>query len=293
MKSFPRAFLPLMVWAVLLLPGTGRSDDLRFELERSYRGWAEAMNRRSLSLWEEHTATYRQVTTRNFVVSRKAKWPDAIFDLPFRLPEIATLTHLATFEKGDTANVVYYGKVDFGVLERDVPENLLVLKFVRENGHWKFDNTKFLNLESDPAVRQLIANDELDFLQDSEFQPVGQVPPVPRAIASFDHPGEIWILSMGYETTVTIGDLHTSRVVDNVITDVVIGGLSRSGLPVTVRAKEAPLPPGEQRKLAVEVYALRQGKPAIKVWEYRPGEDKALEPYSAKVYANAVTMQED
>jgi hypothetical protein len=283
----------LTTLALLVMPNPGHAEDLRSQLERSYRGWADAMTQRNLSLWEQHTATYRQVMTRNFVVSRKAKWPDAIFDLPFRLPEIATLTHLATFEKGDTANVIYFGKVDFGVLERDVPNNLLMLKFVREREGWKFDNTKFFNLEADPGVRQLIANDELDFLKDPEFQPTGQVPPVPRAITSFDHPGEIWIASMGYETTVTIGDLHASKVSGNVITDVVIGGLSRSGLPVTVEVKEAPLPPGEQRRLAVEIYALRSGKPAVKVWEYRPDPEKALEPYTAKVYANAVTMKED
>lgn len=287
----PPSFVFLAALAGLTIPGHGA--DLRSDLERTYRSWAAAITQRSLPLWEEQTAAHRQVITHNFVVSRKAKWPDAIFDLPFRLPEIATLSHLATFEKGDTANIIYYGKVDFGLLEGSVPSNVLVLKFAREKGVWKFDNTRFFNLDADPAVRQLIANDELDFLNDPEFQPTGEVPPVPRLISGFDHPGEIWIASIGYETTVTIGDLHSTKVGDNIVTDVVIGGLARSGLPVTVQAKELPLPPGGERRLQVEIYALRRDKPAVKVWEYRPALENALAPYAAKVYANAVTMQDE
>lgn len=291
--SILRTFRPWPVPVLCLaLLGSGHAEDLRYELERTYRQWAGAMNQRSLPLWQEHTAKSRQVMTRNYVVSRKAKWPDAIFDLPFRLPEVATLSHLATFEKGDTANVIYFGRVDFGLLEGHVPENLLMLKFIREEGRWKFDNTKFFNLEADPGVRQLIRNDELQFLQDPEFQPSGEPPPVPRSIQSFDHPGEVWIASVGYETTVTIGDLHTTQVGNNVVTDVVIGGLSRSGLPVRVEAKEIPLPEGAERVLAVEIYALRQNQPAVKIWEYRPKQEDALSGYSAKAYANAVTMQD-
>jgi hypothetical protein len=268
------------------------AEELRFELERTYRGWAGAMTQRSLPQWQRHTAASRQVLTRNYVVSRMARWPEAIFDLPFRLPEIATLRHVATLERGDTANLIYYGRVDFGLLEGHVPENILMLKFIREEGTWKFDNTKFFNLEADPGVRQLILNDELEFLQDPEFQPTGVVPVVPRAIQGFDHPGEIWVASVGYDTTVRIGDLHLTKVGNNIVTDVVIGGLSRSGLPVSVEAKELPLPPGAERKLAVEIYALRPDQPAVKVWEYRPAEEEAVTPFAAKVYANAVTMQD-
>lgn len=289
--SFP-APKRLLMLALILHGLPVAAEELRFELERTYRGWAGAMNQRSLALWQQHTAASRQVLTRNFVVSRKAPWPDAIFDLPFRLPEIATLRHIATLARGDTANLIYYGKVDFGLLEGNVPENILLLRFLREAGHWKFDNTKFINLESDPGVRQLILNDELEFLQDPEFQPTGVVPEVPRAIQGFDHPGEIWVASVGYETKVRIGDLHSTEVGNNVVTDVVIGGLSRSGLPVTVEVKELPLPPGAERMLAVEVYALRAGKPAVRVWEYRPSPEEALQAHSAKVYANAVTMQD-
>ncbi len=288
-RFFPLRLLSLALVLTCLPVG---AEELQFELERTYRGWAGAMNLRNLTQWQQHTAASRQVLTRNYVVSRKAKWPDAIFDLPFRLPEIATLRHVATLQRGDTANLIYYGRVDFGLLEGHVPENILMLKFIREEGKWKFDNTKFFNLEADPGVRQLILNDELDFLQDSEFQPTGVVPAVPRAIQGFDHPGEIWVASVGYQTTVKIGDLHVTEVGNNIVTDVVIGGLARSGLPVSVEVKELPLPPGAERRLAVEVYALRPDQPAVKIWEHRPSEEDALNPVAAKVYANAVTMQD-
>ncbi|MEM0970423.1 MAG: hypothetical protein AAGJ31_13790, partial [Verrucomicrobiota bacterium] len=77
----------------------------RQDLERVYRDWVGAMNTGSLVRWQQVTATHRQVRTYNIVASRRGRWPQSIFQLPFRLPETALLTHLGTLQKEDTAHL--------------------------------------------------------------------------------------------------------------------------------------------------------------------------------------------
>ncbi len=249
------------------------------------------MINRNYPMWQKFTATHRQVTTHNYVVSRKEEWPEALFALPFQLPEITTLRHLATLQKGATAHMVYFGKVDFGITDGPVPENLLMLRFVREDTGWKFDNTRYFNLEADPGVRRAISVGELSFLADDEFQPTGEVPPVPPKVGAFDFAGEIWILSAGYETTVSVGDLHTSTVANNAVTNVIIGGLAKAGLPVLVETRELEVPDGYERQLRIEIYALNPPRKAAKVWTFKPKPGEVPGRHESKVWANVVTMR--
>ena len=104
------------------------AQDIRGDLERVYRGWVNANERKQFQSWKRYTAAHRYAITHNMVVSRKDDWPDVIFKIPFRAPDISTLRHMATLQDGPTAHLILYGKVDFGILEgREAPENILVL----------------------------------------------------------------------------------------------------------------------------------------------------------------------
>jgi len=283
------------VWGLvlaLILPASASAQGVdRLALERVYRSWVGAMNTGNFTEWKRVTATHRQVRTQNLVVSRKGKWPQSIFRLPFRLPEIATLAHLATLRNGDTAHLIYFGQIDFGLAGGTVPDNVILLKFVREDGAWKYDNTRYFNLAEEPEVRRMAELGDTEFLDDPQFQPTGEVPEIPRRIAPPDYVGDLWIASLGYETTIRIGDLHETVVANQEVTAAVIGGLSRSGLPITVSAREIDFPAGAKRHLAVEVYALRPGKKAVRVWQYKPDlETDDLSMHRSKVWANAVTI---
>lgn len=262
----------------------------RLELERVYQNWVGAMNTGNFRVWQETTAAHRQVMTQNLVISRRAPWPQSIFQLPFRLPEIGLLSHLATLQQGNTANLIYYGKIDFGLQGQTPPENVILLSFVKEAGGWKFDETRFFNLADEPEVRHKAQLGDTSFLNDPLFQPTGTIPPPPAKIAVPDYAGDLWVVSHGYETTIRIGTLHESVIKDEEKTDAILGGLSRDGLPITVTARE--IDSDKERVLAVEVYALRPGKKAAKIWEYRPAKDANVSEHKSKVWANAVTIPE-
>lgn len=273
-------------------PAGAQTEMDRMELERVYRNWVGAMNTGNFRAWQEVTASHRQVISHNLVVSRRGPWPQSLFQLPFRLPDVASLLQLAMLQKGDTANLLYYGRVDFGLEGETPPDNIIMLSFVRENGAWKFDNTHFFNLADEPEVRRMAQMGDTSFLNDPQFQPSGVIPEIPRKISPPDFVGDLWVVSHGYETTIRIGDVHESTVRDEEVTTAVVGGLSRDGLPVTITAKEIEFPGGVDRVLAVEIYALRPGKKAAKVWEYRPKPGDDIARYQSKVWANAVTIPE-
>lgn len=278
----------LAVLGLSALPAQAQIN--RLELERVYRNWVGAMTTGHYRGWQEVTASHRQVIAQNLVLSRRGQWPQSLFQLPFQLPEIGTLLHLATLQKGDTAHLIYYGRIDFGLQSEVPPDNIIMLKFLKENGIWKFDNTHFFNLADEPEVRRRAQLGDTSFLDDPQFQPTGTLPETPPKIALPDFAGDLWVVSHGYEATIRIGALHETVVANEEVTTAVLGGLSRDGLPVTVTAREIDFPAGEERLLAVEIYALRPGKKAVRVWEYRPKEGADVSNYTSKVWANAVTI---
>ena len=288
-KEIP-VFLAILT---LLTAGVGglQAQDLHGELVRVYRGWVSANVNKDYRAWKRYTASHRVAITHNMVVSRKDDWPGVIFSLPFRAPEISTLRLLATLQDGPTAHMIYYGKIDFGILEgEEIPNNMLVLRFVQEEEGWKFDNTRFFNLSGDAAAQHMAEKGDLSLLSDDRFRPNGAVPPTPEMLKEPDYVGEVWIASIGYETTVRIGDAHESNVRDNVITDLIIGGLSRDGKAVEIQASKTEVPEDVKPRLEVEIYALRPGKKAHRVWFWKPTPEAAPEGTSSKVWANAVTI---
>ncbi len=294
LKPLPRLTTALAGLILLGASMSGQAQGFRAEMERAYQGFKSSIITKNYPMFERYTASHRVAQTHNMVVSRKDKWPDAMFNIPFQLPEIGALTYLTTLEVGRTANMVYFGKVDFGVLDPgvEIPENILLLCFVQEGNDWKFDRTRFFNLGQEPGIRHLAKTRDLSFLNDPVFRPTGEVPEVPEKIQPPDYVGEMFIASVGYETTIQLGDLHESYVNDGIITDVVIGGLSKAGKDITITVKPVELPDDVEPRLEIEVWALRPGKPATRVWMYKPDLSAEVpETHKGKVWANAVTIR--
>ncbi len=291
----PRLSGGILAAAILLaLPTSGEAQQLRQTLERVYRGAVSAMVSKNYDSWKLYTAKSRRVQTYNLVISQKQRWPEAMFDIPVAMPEIGTLGHLETFEKGDTATLIYYGKVDFGLVEEGkIPNNILVLKFIREEGKWKFDNTRFVNLAENPAIAHKAEINDHSFLSDERFQPSGEAPEVPKPIASPDYPGEIWIAAIGYEVKVKLGELHQATVRNDLTSDVVMGGLWKDGREISVEVTELELDDEQEaeRRVEVAVYAFPNRQKGKRVWHWKPEPGKVPATYRSKVWANAVTMR--
>ena len=288
----PLAFqiLAISICILTLRPASAEIDQV--ELERVYRGWVSAMINKNYHLWKAHTAAHRQVITHNIVVSRKELWPNAMFDLPLKHPEVSTLTYVGALENGSTAHLIYFGKVDFGLLPSEIPDNLLILKFANEETGWKYDSTSFYNLRENPEILNQARIRDFTFIHQEEFQPSPEIPATPRKMQSPDYVGELWLAAVGYEVTVQVADLHETTVANNVVTDLVIGGLSEAGHKVDVTIKKLEIPEEVPRRLEIGIYALRRGVPATRVWYYKPELDEIPESYSSKVFANAVTLRQ-
>src|SRR6476659_5601360 len=141
---FATAFAALLLSAIAL---RAADSEVRQELEHTYSAWRSALAARDLQGWARVTASYRQMATRNLIVSQKQLFPDALFNLPMRPPETATLRYLGTKVVGNTAHVAYFGKVDLGLVDpAEIPDNVLILKFIKEATGWKFDTSRLLNL---------------------------------------------------------------------------------------------------------------------------------------------------
>ncbi|MEM1294591.1 MAG: hypothetical protein AAGH89_04455 [Verrucomicrobiota bacterium] len=277
---------------LLTIPQPAEAQELREQLEKIYRGSISAMAAKNYPAWKRYTAKSRRVHTHNLVISQKDRWPDAMFNLPISQPEIGTLVHLETLVKGDTANLIYYGKVDFGVApEHEIPNNILMLRFVREEEGWRFDNTRFFNLAENREIARKAELHDLSFLEDEAFQPTGVAPPVPRATRSPDYIGEIWIAAIGYEINVKLGDLHEATVRNNLTTDVVVGGLWSEGRDISLQVTELEIPEDVERRLEIAVYAFPSEQKGKRVWYWKPEPDKIPATYRSKVWANAVTLR--
>ena len=275
MRNVPLLLL-ICLTAGLLLPSTARADEeaLRVKLDKIYLDWRGALLAKSLDAWTRSTTLYRQMVTRNLIISQGQCFPDAIFDLPMTPPEILKLKLLEVEAVGPTAHLIYFGKVDLGlgISPDKIPNNLLVLKFFNENGAWKFDSTKFINLNSSPDIREACQRGNPEFIKHPPFNPPGVLPAIPKPCAKPEKVAALRVEAMGYEVTAHINGYDYPTVIDNAEQQVIIGGLARGDNDLRLDIKALPVPPGEERVLNVQaVMGTRDPKhPMIKVFDWTP-----------------------
>lgn len=280
------AFVP-SAWATN--PGDKR------EMEQAYSRWREAMVTRSLPAWQQATATSRQITTRNLIVSQKQPFPTALFDIPMRPPETATLRFLKAEVNGPTGQLMYFGKVDVGLLEaKEIPENILILKFIREASGWKFDTTRLVNLSSAPEVRATLKNGGSSaFLNEPEFSPTGIVPPTPKPCPMPDRIGVLQIASFGYETHAVVNTFDVATVSNNAEEHLVIGGLRDGENPLELKVKPLPVEEGQERILEVHALVLTgsETRPTIRVFTWKPEHHPVPETVGQVIHVNRITLR--
>ena len=232
-------------------------DALRAELERVYHDWRGAMINKNAQLWQKSTSRYRQVHTHNMIVSQRMPYPDAVFDVPLRPPDITRLKLLEVEAVGDTAHLVYFGRIDMGLEVEEVPENVLVLRYIRDPEGWRFDTSRLVNLSGSPDVRALLKEGgKAPFLNDPEFNPPGQAPPIPAVCKIPEYLAAFQIESIGYETRVRVNGFDYPAVRDVAINQLIIGGLQRDENSLELAITPTEVPPGEERSLEINVMVV-------------------------------------
>jgi hypothetical protein len=266
--------IPIFAVLAFALVARGEDADLRRDLERAYSQWRGAIAAHDLTGWKNATAGYRQAVTRNMIVSQKQPFPEALFTLPLRPPETNTLKLVKTAAKGATANLIYFGKVDLGISEAsEIPENLLVLKFIKDQDKWKFDTTRVINLAGAPDIRAELKNSgNSGFLNETELVPTGVVPTTPPPCQMRDHIGVLEITSIGYSTDAKVNGFEVGNVTDNVEQHLIIGGLKSGDNALFLSVKPTPIPEGEKREIEISAVVLTgdESKPSFRVFAWKP-----------------------
>ena len=290
--------LVLCLSVAAFVPSALRAEDnlaLRSTLDKAYKEWRTALATKDLAAWKRATTAYRQVVSRNLIVSQGQPYPETIFELPVAPPEVQKLKLIEVEAVGPTAHLIYFGKVDLGlgVTADKIPNNLIVLKFFNEGAGWKFDSTKFINLADSPDIRKECESDNPEFIKHPPFNPPGILPTAPKPCGMPDKVGGLRIEAMGYEVTAHLNGYDYPMVVDNVEQQVVIGGLSHGDNMLTLDLKALPVPEGEERVLNVQAVLFTRDpkRPTIKVFDWKPRYHPADPITKLNVSLNNVTLK--
>ena len=259
------SFFPILLLATLCLTlknGLAQDTELKSTLESAYKHWSIAIENKSPKAWAAAITMYRQVTTRNLIVSQGSIFPKAVFETTISPAETSNLRLLEAQAVGDTAHLLYFGKVNVGGEMADIPDNLLMLKFFRDKGQWKFDSNKIIHLRSRPDLQEKLKQGGApDFLDLPEFNPPGKAPTPPAICSVPQYISGGTIQSIGFETELQINGFDY-YIKDNVLKFFVIGGLNNGANQILLKAKKIDVPKGSDRALELDLFT-KPSKPGI------------------------------
>jgi len=248
--------------------------ELRGPLETTYNQWRAAMIKGDVSSWQASTAKYRQMEIHNRLVSERLQYPAAVFQIPAPPPELKGLKFLEARQKGATAKMSYFGKIDFGV-DGKPSDNLLVLSFIQEGSAWKYDTADFVNLAVLPAVRTELAAGNLHYLEEApEARPSGEVPPIPMSAPAAKYVAKVYVFCPGREVQVQINKFSRHKFANAKEAETVIGGVVDGSNEIQFTTRKLEGGTGKEA-MTIRVYLVTDAqstdpsKSFIKVFEYQ------------------------
>ncbi len=247
---------------------------LRVTLESAYENWKTAMTTGDIKKWESTTAFSRQREIQNRIISQRLPFPQTLFEDPMDSPQLGGLVSLGVLSNGFAATSTYFGRANFGNAAGTViPDNLLVLHFLKEDGVWKFDNLRLVRIGDDGEILLQIRNADFSFLNGAEFQPAETLPPIQQPVTAPDMIAEAWIDATGYEVKVYVNNRLTGTFANLKITELVTGGVNKGQNLIRIETK--PMAESGNNngpaKVEVAIYAAADAESkANRVFHYRP-----------------------
>ncbi len=280
----------LILITLLLACPLLRGDDSasRTELERVYNDWRAALLAKSVEAWKRSTAAYRQVYTRNMIISQGRVYPDALFDLPLKPPSVMDLKLVEVEAMGETAHLLYFGRIDLGIEAAEIPENLMMLKFYKEPAGWKFDTTKYINLADNPEMRDQLRSGKPEFIKHPPFNPPGKAPVVPKLCGKPEYIGALRIHAVGYEVKANLNGFDYEPVADDAEQQLAVGGYNRGANKLILEVRQLPIPNDPEATRHLEIQSVISTddaeRPTKRVFRYVPEQH----PVPTKVELNVV-----
>lgn len=272
-----KRFLPTLLLVLLTsLNSLGQEPDLRLKLERAYEQWRAAVKARDAKAWASAITMHRQVITRNTIISQGLGFPKAVFDTMLAPPDIRNLRLLEAQNVGDTAHLLYFGQVDMGGEPDHIPHNLLMVKFFRQDGRWKFDSNKLIQLAAQPELRtKLLGGEAPDFLDLPEFTPPGTPPATPALCPLPDYITGCTVQAIGYEVELKVNG-YDHFASGGLLRFFILGGLKNGPNPIQMSAKPLKMPKGAERVLVIDFFTKPQaaGEQGRRVFHYEAASDE-------------------
>ena len=278
----------LALFAALLMPAGALAQapvaaDTGKVLVATYASWRNAMLRKDYAAWQRTTAEYRQVETRNRIVSEKLPFPGSIFEVPAPPPPLDGLKMIHLSQKGATAKAAFFGKVNFG---GDPTDNVLVLSFIN-SGSWRYDRADFVNLAGLPEVRAELAAGNLKYVSETpDFQASGVVPPTPPAVGPAKYIAKVYVFCPGREVQVQVNQFSRHRFANAKEAEIVVGGATDGANSVTYTAKGLEGGTGKEA-LSIRVYLMSEieGTKPLKAFEYQVNEGESIKGFGTGTFA--------
>lgn len=264
-----RCLLPLLL-CLCALTARAQEPDLRLKLERAYAQWRVAVEARDAKAWAAAITMHRQVITRNTVISQGLAFPKAVFDTMLAPADTKNLRLLEAQNVGDTAHLLYFGQANMGGDPDQIPHNLLMLKFFRQNGQWKFDSNKLIQLAGQPELRaKLLGNEKPDFLDLPEFTPPGTPPATPPLCPVPDYLTGCTVQSVGYEVEIKVNG-YEHFAANSVLKFFILGGLRNGSNDVSISAIPLDVPKEVTRSLEIDFFTKPRsaGEQGQRVFHY-------------------------
>ena len=267
----------------------------RVAMDRAYSAWRTAMITKDGAAWEKATAPSRKVATKNLAISQRHAFPKSLFEVPVMPPSVLQLRFLDEQVAGDWGQLFYFGKVDMGVGDEiEIPENLLILRFIRDGGTWLFDSLKFVNLEGSDEQRAQLSAGDLAPLREGGFS-LPEAPPTVGKIVSYpDFVGHLQITANGYRATASVNGNHCGIVENANVTNLVIGGFDQGANKLVVEVDRLPLEDETKRFFTMQAFVLtgERDRPRARIFLHQPEDMHAIpERIETDIWANAVTIQ--
>ena len=268
------------------------ASPLQRQLDGIYHHWRQAMIKKDYRAWKRATAYARQIETRNVVVSQKKRFPGAVFAIPMKPPSVTGLKLLSAKAKGPTATAIYFGKVDFQVGAPAPDNRLLILRYLKEGDEWKFYKLAVMGQLPAEVIDDIRAK-RLGFLEEPEFQPSGRGPKIQRLCPKPDYITDIHLITLGFETEVTVNGISEHATADDYGTQLVIGGLRRGKNRIEIKSRPlgAKASSGQKNlKVTLHVKTGDEKNPAVKVFEFKPDPVKGPFTYTGEILADRSTL---
>ena len=247
--------------------------DLQKKLRSTYLFYRQSILQKDLNEWSRTMARFRQVEVRNEIISKGRNFPSALFEGAISPPDVSNLKLMDARIRNNTANMIYFGQVNMGETDGEIPQNVLILYFVFEPRiGWRFDNMRLLNLASLPKIRAELSAGRKDSLKGPDFDPKVGVPEIPRACPVPDYLGRVDIAANGYAVTLVVNGFEYPVVANTGRRMLVTGGFRRGVNKLSLKIKEIEVPKGEKRILQMAAYASNKvrGSKAAQVLLWTP-----------------------